>query len=326
MRAYFFVITPLNYLYALQASKDERFKFEEKHLIILSNYHRSLSQFKEIVDDSDWNSIQYPWKNWNNFKKNKIQLLAIELFKFYMFWTIYRKIKKSNAIAFWGNYNHNYFQMIVRKFDSIYLIDDGFATVNSLIGIEKKARTLEKTKKISLYTIFNLTSKSIEIVMHDFNKIRISDYNPSYPKRLYFIGQPLVYSNVVSNEYYTNYIDTVFASYDKKGFECFYLPHRSTTKDYIPKYWKTLEFDFPIELIGKFNTSSPAIFATFYSTAVYNVFYYLGLNRDQCIFWEIPSEQISDGYKNIITPVYNYIRNNNFTLNNLNDLEEFENG
>jgi hypothetical protein len=321
MKAYFFVITPANYLGALQASRDPRFNFSEKILVVLSDYHRSLIQFNSIIKEEEWNVIYYPWKNLDRRNKSKWQLILLNWKRLLTF----NKLKNligPNDIIFWGNLNHSFFKKIENRCHDIYLIDDGFSTINILPKLEE--RFLNSTKKkgstIHLYTLFQLNSTFLIIFNHQFNQIKSLEKHIAKEKSFFFIGQPLVFNNIVSEHYYVQTIQTIFTDYEKIGFSCFYLPHRSTTRDYIPSNWKTLEFDYPVEYCAELGGFQPEIFSTFYSTGVYNLEKYLSLDMKQVEFWRLDEKEISMNYKKPIESIYSYLTINNYELKNCNTL------
>ncbi len=321
MKAYFFVITPLNYLYAHQASLDRRFKIEEKHLIVLSDYNRSLRQFKAIIDEKQWHSVTYPWYGKNKKTKNKLASILSEIFNFISFSLIIRRIKKNDSLVFWGNYNHKYLKYLNGGKVAVYVLDDGFSTINILRKKENDEQIKEGEKSFSFYTVFNVESTKFKIERHRFENITIKKYATFLPDHIYFLGQPLVYNNAISSKHYIDSVNLIFNHYSKQGKKCFYLPHRSTNKDYIPKSWYTLDFDFPIEYIHVLEShKSPGYFMTFYSTGVYNIKQLYNLENDQCVFWELPNDWIHEQYRNDIDSIYTHLKFNNFQVRKIKEL------
>jgi hypothetical protein len=321
LKAYFFVITPLNYLYALQASLDDRFAFEEKHLIVLSDYNRSLRQFKSIIDENQWDSVKYPWNGKNKKTKNKLKSILSELYNYITFRLIYRQIRQTDAIIFWGNYNHKYLKLIKLQNDLVFVLDDGFSTVNILRREENQVLKEKEFNNYSFYTVFNVESTKFKIVRHRLENITNYNYRPFFEDNIYFLGQPLVYNNVISAKKYIDYVNDIFKFYSNKGKNCYYLPHRSTNREYIPSNWNLLDFDFPIEYIDKLESQkTPGYFMTFYSTGVYNLMQLYNMDIQKCIFWEIPSDWINEKYKTDIENIYVYLKSNNYFVKNIKEL------
>ncbi len=315
MKAYFFIITPVNYLSALQASRDTRFSFLEKKLIVLSDYHRSLSQFNSIVNPEDWDSVTYPWLNMDRRNKSKLQLMLYNLKKRFIFRNIFKEIKEDDYI-FWGNMNHKFFQKIPSRNESIYLLDDGFSTINILQRLEKA----ETKRNLHLYTLFSLKSNEVSILNHQFDLVKPEIQVLDLEKKVFFIGQPLVFNKIVSEKYYVQSIDSIFQYYENNGFDCFYLPHRSTTRNYIPANWKVIDLNFPLEYCTEKGEINPGIFVTFYSTGVYNLGKYLTLAKNQTIFWELDKNEINSNFINQINPIYSYLKQNGWLIKSLNSV------
>ncbi|MFM7667104.1 MAG: hypothetical protein ACKO7D_02835 [Bacteroidota bacterium] len=321
MKAYFFVITPLNYLYALQASLDDRFAFEEKHLIVLSDFNRSLRQFKSIIDEKSWSSVKYPMIGTNKSSKSRIRSYLFAIYNKMSFIRLYKKITISNSTIFWGNYNHKYSKYLKEEKNSVFFLDDGFSTINIVKNLEKEANDLNDKNNRKFYTIFNLYSQKNTIVRHEFEHLFTNKHQSILTNSIYFLGQPLVFNNVISEEQYVDSVNKIFEYYSKQGKNCFYISHRSTNKNYIPKNWNVIDFNLPIEFIQLVeNTKTLNYFMTFYSTGVFNLKQLYKLNNDQCIFWELPSEWLKENYRKDIESVYEYLKINHFNVKKMMDI------
>lgn len=322
MKAYFFVITPLNYLYALQASHDNRFEFEEKHLIVLSDYNRSLRQFKSIIEEKTWSSVKYPMIGTNKSSKSKIRSYLFAIYNKMSFIRLYRKITEPKSTIFWGNYNHKYSKYLKEEKNSIFFLDDGFSTINIVKNLEKEANDINDKSNRKFYTIFNIYSQKNTIVRHEFEHLFTNKYQPFLTNSIYFLGQPLVFNNVVTEEQYVDSVNKIFGYYSKQGKTCFYIPHRSTNRNYIPKDWNVIDFNFPIEFIQLVeNTKTPNYFMTFYSTGVFNLKQLYKLSNEQCVFWELPFDWFIENYRKDIESVYDYLKSNNFNVKKIIDLK-----
>ena len=323
---YYFVRTPLQYLNAVEASHTDKFKTGEHHLIVLSDFHRTLSQIESIIETDLWTSIQFPWKEFSAKKNNPI-FNAINIIK--------RKRKidkiisliKTVDLIFWGNLNSNWFFYLYQKTKStIYLLDDGFVSLNTILNTDLKTikSTLLSSKigkierfilklnfsinwdRIVFFTNFNLKANTKNIKLHEYTFLSKQFKINSLDNIIYFIGQPLIFQKMMKKEVYVALVDTIIRHYQSRNFECFYIPHRSTTLDYIPKHWSTKSFNKPLECI-LFDESieKPMIFASFYSSALYNiammdknsVFRYDYWQFDESDLTNFPYKTISDVYK-----------------------------
>ncbi|MBM3186954.1 MAG: hypothetical protein FJZ67_11700 [Bacteroidetes bacterium] len=100
--------------------------------------------------------------------------------------------------------------------------------------------------------------------------------------------------------------------------KCYYLTHRSTNRDYIPKNWNVLNLNFPVEFLHLIESNkTPNSFITFYSTGVFNLKHIHKLNHQQYEFWELPSDWINPEYRTDIEAVYYYLKSNDFLVKNL---------
>ncbi len=323
---YYFVRTPLQYLNAVEARNNDEFKSGEHHLIVLSDFHRTLSQIELIIETEFWSSIIFPWMEFSA-KKNNPLFNAINILK------RKRKINKIiNSIKpidliFWGNLNSNWFFYLYQKTKSnIYILDDGFVSIDTIVNTDLKAiknkllssnigkieRFILKLNfsinwgRIFFFTNFDLKTSEKNIELHNYEFLCKQLKLSTLKNTVYFIGQPLIFQKMMKNEVYVTLVDSIIRHYQSKDLNCFYIPHRSTTLDYIPNHWSTKSFNKPLECI-LFDESieKPMIFASFYSSALYNiammdknsVFKYDYWQFDEIDLINFPFKTISDVYK-----------------------------
>lgn len=323
---YYFVRTPLQYLNAVEARNNDKFKSGEHHLIVLSDFHRTLSQIESIIENEFWSSIHFPWKEFSAKKNNPI-FNALNILK--------RKRKLDKIITsikpidliFWGNLNANWFFYLYQKTNSkIYILDDGFVSINTILNTDLKAlkSTLLSSKlgkierfilklnysinweRIVFFTNFDLKTTTKNIEKHNYEFLGKQFKINTIKNTIYFIGQPLIFQKMMKKEIYVALVDSIIRHYQSKDFNCFYIPHRSTTLDYIPNHWSTKSFNKPLECI-LFDESieKPLIFASFYSSALYNiammdknsVFKYDYWQFDESDLMNFPFKTISDVYE-----------------------------
>lgn len=323
---YYFVRTPLQYLNAVEARNNDKFKSGRHNLIVLSDFHRTLSQIESIIETEFWSSIIFPWKVFSAKKNNPI-FNAINIIK--------RKRKidkiildiKPIDLIFWGNLNSNWFFYLYQKTKSnIYILDDGFVSINTILNKDLKAikSTLLSSKigkierfilklsfsinwgRIFFFTNFDLKTSEKNIESHNYEFLSKQLKLSTLKNTVYFIGQPLIFQKMMKNEVYVTLVDSIIRHYQSKDLNCFYIPHRSTTLDYIPNHWSTKSFNKPLECI-LFDESieKPMIFVSFYSSALYNiammdknsVFKYDYWQFDEIDLINFPFKTISDVYK-----------------------------
>lgn len=333
--AFYIVRTPLHYLNATEARFHSSNKATKHILIVLSDYHRSLKQFDSILEKTHWDEVYFPWRSFEKKKNNPLFNAFSVLKRKRLFDAIIKSIQDEDAI-FWGNLSTTWFYYLLKKNKAkIHLLDDGFATINTLKELEqgfinssfqqsrvgKIEHYLLKPKlqfdpdRIGLFTNYNLNSKVLNIVKHQYEYLAKSVKIEINHKQLYFIGQPFIFQKMMDKERYIQTIQTYFNAKTAEGITCFYVPHRSTTMDYIPKEWNTLFFDFPLESITTIGKEIPVKFVTFYSSAAYNLAMILKNENCNLEFLELTESQIQNVNFNNIASIYNYLREN--PLNNI---------
>jgi len=289
---FYFVRTPLQYLNALEARNTDNFQSDEHHLIVLSDFHRTLSQIESILEYDFWKSVQFPWKEFSKSKNNPL-FNALNVFN--------RKLKldkilysiKHDDLIFWGNIHTNWFFYLFRKTKSaIYILDDGFVTINTIkkTDLDSIKTTLLSSKigkierfilklnfdlkwdRITFYTNFNLKESEKKNYLHDYSYLSKQFKEGNKTRSIFFIGQPLIFQKMMKKEVYISLIDSIFSFYQSRNFTCYYISHRSTTLDYIPSHWLTKSFNKPIEcILFDEQIEKPEIFVSFYSSALYNM-------------------------------------------------------
>jgi len=325
---FYFVRTPLQYLNAVEARHADKFKSGEHHLIVLSDFHRTLSQIESIIETEFWSSIQFPWKEFSAKKNNPI-FNAIN--------TVKRKRKidkiisliKTIDLIFWGNLNSNWFFYLYQKTKStIYLLDDGFVSINTILNIDLKdlKSTLLSSKigkierfilklnfsidwdRIVFFTNFDIKNNTKKIELHDYSFLSKQFKINTLNNTVYFIGQPLIFQKMMKKEVYVALVDTIILHYESRNFDCFYIPHRSTTLDYIPKHWSTKSFNKPLEcILFEESIEKPLIFASFYSSALYNISIIDKNSIFKYNYWQFDESDLSNFPYKTIGDVYDFV-------------------
>jgi len=293
-------------------------------LIILCDYKPSLLQFKQIIDADYWDEIFYIWDSFSEKAENSIINCLLSFSRKKRLDKIIKQIKSSDFVV-WGNLSSNWCHYFLKKNISdnpVSILDDGFATINlmnkinngdSLLhhhGLINKSEhfCLNPPKKIKLndlcfFSVFDI-SKSVNIKIeknnYDYWKLKIKS-QLSIVKKMYFVGQPLVFLKILSKEQYSNILNQIFFYYSQKGYKCYYLPHRSCVLDYLDPNWEIIQYEMPLEyiLINK-SEDFPQIFATFYSTAVYNLSRLFDQNDISFHYWNINNHELFNKYSNNI--------------------------
>jgi hypothetical protein len=291
MSSYYFVRTPLQYLNALEARLENRFQHQAHHLILLSDFNKTLTQLDSIIRPEMWTDISYIWKEFAAHKKSTL-LNGLALMKRKkLFDQEIKKIQPADVV-FWSNINSNWFFYIYKKLpNTLYFLDDGFATLNHLKPFDmeelkknvlssksgKMERFLLQTnynlnwERLVFYTNLSFYQSEKKTIFHHYQHLSELIPSLSLSNEVYFIGQPLIYRKLMSKENYVSRISKIFEHYQSIGLHPIYVPHRSTPLDYIPDNWRITELDYPMEFMLMLHQEVPSRFATFYSSALYNL-------------------------------------------------------
>ncbi len=329
---YYFVRTPLQYLNAVEARNNNKFRAEKHHLIVLSDFHRTISQIESIIENDFWSSIQFPWKEFSA-KKNNPLFNAFNVFK--------RKRKldkvivtiKSTDLIFWGNLNSNWFFYIYQQSKSlIYVLDDGFVSINTILNLDLKTlkSTLNGSKlgkieslilklkysvnweRIIFFTNFELTQSIKKIELHTYDYLSKQIKNNSFNRSVYFIGQPLIFQKMMKKEVYINLVSSILSYYESKNLNCFYIPHRSTTLNYIPDSWSIKSFNKPLEcILFDEKIEKPMLFASFYSSALYNIAMMDKNSMFEYNYWQFDESDLVNFPYETINDVYYFVKSKN---------------
>lgn len=146
--------------------------------------------------------------------------------------------KTKSTCIFLGTYFSTYMRLISYFFKNVWYLDDGLATLKL------------KDEKINLYTFidFHKTNK-LNVFKHDFKKLKEKAVHV-VASGTYFIGQPVVEKDILSEELYINYILKSVAECDGV---LHYIPHRMESEYRINKLMKitgvnVLRLDMCIEV------------------------------------------------------------------------------
>jgi hypothetical protein len=122
-----------------------------------------------------------------------------------------------------------------------------------------------KWERIHFFTNFDLKTSLKKIELHQYDYLSKQFKISKLSKSVFFVGQPLIFQKMMKKEIYVGLVNSIFNYYNNKNYECYYVPHRSTTLDYSPKNWLTKSFNKPLEyILFEEQIEKPLIFASFY--------------------------------------------------------------
>lgn len=287
---YFFVITPLQYLCALEAKHHFCGELKYNNLIIFTVFLPALSQLSNIVHTCDWDAIDYLPKT---TKRNKYFDFIADYYKHKLLLnSIINKIGNDDFV-FIGNVGDLWLYWLLAnlKCRNKIIIDDGMATINHIEGgkiqfrrgkrlrniIEERLLNLPKSLNTSSISYFSLFSKldfyQVNYIRNNFSYVRLTYGRHFYQKtrEAFFVGQHLVDLGVINLNAYIDIVNTIKKYYQEKGYTFQYCKHRTENASQLPADWNVHTFDYPIEVQMLRQSSLPCIIVGFYSSALLNL-------------------------------------------------------
>ena len=329
--AYFFITTPLQYLNALEARYYFSKTIDQAHLIILADYAPTLKQLNEMIEARHWHNVTYLWADLLISKNIHLYRILSFLPRRNRLRSILLSSIKDQDHIFIGHIVNVWSRYICKiKLDNKkYNLDDGLGSLRiySIYKDENKkgyfkyttlSKRLEslllglsntKFPTLTMFTSYNLDSiKEVEVINHNYKNLKKLHLSHStFQNKMFFIGQPLATQGKIRPETYVKIIDLIFDHYKKQNLECYYLPHRSGNKSYIPKYWNVLYFEFPLEYAMLIADKHPKVFATLYSSAGPNLAEIFSDIEISVHYWKIDNTHF---FKAMPEFVYKYLNHN----------------
>lgn len=324
-KSFFFVRTPLHYLNALEAKEFYCIDSKDAILVVMADYWPTINQLKEIINNEFWSEIKFIWADIREKKKGVLHYFLSTPLRCYRFYKTIKQVDKASYV-FWGNYNSVWLKYLYAKkkgLDNLFILDDGFATINIMYkDLSNQGRSMvgrfehyllgappniefENLLFFSNYFFRN----TIQIVNHNYSNISkiLNVREKKIKKSVYFIGQPLVHLDIIDGAEYCYCVKKIVEYYENFGLEFFYISHRTEKKKYVPKNCNVLELDTPIEY--KYLTSNviPMVFATFFSSACYNLNMILKGYNIEFHYWK--NNNLLSSHR--IKRIYSYLESTN---------------
>lgn len=341
----FFITTPLQYLCALELKQD-LFKSFKGKLYLFSQTEYANKQFEKIVDKNIWAEVHFFC-----IQKTKKNLLRSEISHKNKLKKYVNTISKDDVLVA-GNPLNFQICYLLNKFqnNSVYIVDDGFATINIIYKkskfnrpFEKKPKTilrkciwnafkLNNAKNFVVYTIYSeLVSKDVDVLSNNLTtlKNKYSQKLTSIEKNcVCFIGQALVSSGIVQKEYFINTINALIDYFKTVSINFKYYTHRADVTEY-PSHWNVVRTDTPIEVYFSLSDHIPDHFISFYSSALSNIKILLSNSQNQnnifFYFIRIPENNINKKFKQSVNNVYDFISSNENKYGTVKTLGSFTN-
>ncbi len=309
-QALFVVSSPLQLMNAIEAV--HHFKVQEPILLILYvDNPRTQEQMQKLKSMIPWHgsySLALP----QTLKGRLGFALAVKRLKKEMNLPSLRYI-------FVGDYEGDHMNHVVNSFDAkeVYLVDDGM-----VVSFYQKHQHKKKSFKVRIrhllyrllgyklalikYRFFTIYEfKDAPVVRNEYRFFKSYIDKKEQIKALYFVGQPLVELGIVSMSDYKELLESIATHYrDQKRI---YVGHRAQDRAVMEPIVEDLgfvyqEFSNPLELEMIFAEKVPSDFATFYSTALMTLPYFV-TEASYCLF-EIPQEMIASSFQERIALAY----------------------
>ena len=310
MKYNIFIVTgPLHIMNAIEAI--DYFKTKNNILLVLyTAQNQQLEQMKKILKFHHWHTIKY------------IPLPMKTLDKLIFTYEINNSLKDIDSSKldkiFVGDYRSDHVNHIVNFFQNknIYLLDDGLAQVIYHKEISNEPFKVKIRRfiyrllmyrlskiKYTFFTIFDIENEKVIKNRYSFFKKYIKD--KEVENSVYFIGQPLIEANIISEDIYKNELSKVINFYGNKKF--IYILHRREDENRVKKLSIELNFKYKIfenlielEMIN--SKSIPSEFATFFSTAIVTLPNFIKLSEYRV--FQIDNRYINQLYINDIVGSY----------------------
>jgi hypothetical protein len=278
----FLVVTPFQYLCALEYIHSKNLKKNECQLILLSHLPKSIKQIENIGFLHIFSIVDKPMlknKNvWFNLFNTK------------------RLIKsKKDSILILGNLLNNWCKYALDitslKKDAI-ILDDGTSTLNVVrnrVGSNFNLEIQQSKSRIGYFTKYFLKPKKIwdkplhffsvfkfkenyldKYSLNSLDFIKNSFKNESQKKinEVWFIGSPLVELGYISSEFQNNTLKNLLIFCKKKNLKLVYFSHR-VEKFELLKEIEVRNNDLPFEVYYLRSEKIPEYIFSFVSTSLY---------------------------------------------------------
>lgn len=325
--AYYFIITPLNYLFAVEAKGLVANSERKHHMVVLTTFPGIIEQLQKIIDESEWDSVTYrPETEWGLRLENRSTKIKY-----------YRKSRKfidgivskigENDEVWVGNIGNPICRHVLSRTPSKskFILDDGLETVNTLkrvkaglIGREsitgkllRRAILPDSKLELDSLTYFSIFEKlDFSPFTHLRNpmtlmKRRFEETSFTAETRSIFVGQYLPKANIISREHFVGIFERVRDYENARGVELDYYTHRNDTTQ-LPDNWKIVKGDVPIEILLMQDKFLPLRIWSFYSTALTTLKTLYG-NRVECIYIRPDEDWIQPYHRETLCNIYSYL-------------------
>jgi hypothetical protein len=275
----FIVRSPLQLINSLEAI--EYFQLTQNILVLIyNNTTNTNTQMDNLIS-------LYKWKTIIKVNEKQKRSKYLEYIKFVKFLK-----QESYHYLFFSNLGsiHKLILANIKRKRTIYL-DDGVETITRYNTIFKPQKLnqfklrqirfllaglkIKIDEKIDLFTYFDLkplkNSQIIKNTLSNFQKKYLKESQKD--ENIYFIGQPLVKTNLLKEDDYFYYLEHILSIYSQK---IIYIPHRTEIiskrlHSYISEKFEIRDINMPIELYFLQNAIYPNHIISFMTTAFFTL-------------------------------------------------------
>ena len=148
--------------------------------------------------------------------------------------------------------------------------------------------------------------KNQKLFFHDFSFLKsLSKNTKKKTNEVYFIGTYLIEVNIISKKTLIYLLDYIKTHYEKRNLNVIYISHRRESKaslDIVP--FEIKSFPYPIELLIFKENKIPELFASFFSSSIFNL-KKIGVNKIESFI--IPELYLKK-WKSSVIVTYNDLR------------------
>ncbi|MEO5603137.1 MAG: hypothetical protein ABIR06_19600 [Cyclobacteriaceae bacterium] len=349
----FLISTPLQLINVIEAKRELNIP-DEHSVAIFITYSSNLITLKKIINGSQWkemhfidDDIESLRKHEKNFKNRKIlPVIKKAIANLAKIKSLIRKFKEVDRLIV-GYYlgMENLHMMNNIRYKSLYLLDDGIATIE--VNERRKNNTsflknqsiefylktwfkkyifgykLSHPTSVNFFTIYDIAvGPNDSIVKHNYTEVKKLIKGLEKTDEVFFLGQPLseIHPEIVTEETYLHYLREIKKYFSKSNLV--YIPHRDELPDKCSRIEKTLSIpikrlDLPIELFLLNQIKKPCLLSGFITSALPNCKEIFGDELEIIAFRINPQKVISKTMLVMVENTYAYfekISNNKFKV------------
>ena len=353
----FLISTPLQLVNVLEAKRELKIS-DESSVAIFLTYSSNLISIQKIIDRSQWKEIYFIDDDIESLRKHE------ENFRTRRLWPVlkkavanYQKIKSlikqfrevdALVVGYYLGLENLHIMNNIR-YNSLYLLDDGIATIEINERRKKNISFLQHQstefylkawfkkyilgydikhpESVTFFTIYDIeVSPRDRLIKHNYREAKKQIKGLEKTNDVFLLGQPLseIHPEIVSEATYFDYLLQVQEMWPHNSLV--YIPHRDEASDKISRIENNLNIkvqriELPIELFLLNQEKKPSLLAGFITSALPNCKEIFG-NELEIVAIRISSDKVvSKPMVSMIENTYTYfekISDKSFKIISLN--------